>query len=130
MKSVFSWKTIVSQVKKIEIGDYVGYSKGFQTNKPLKIAIIPVGYADGFRRILKNGQGGVYIKGNFCPTVGNICMDMAMVDIGENNVEEGDLVEIIGENQTIAKLANSMQTIPYEILTGISKRVHRVYIED
>jgi len=130
LKPVFSWKTIVSQVKKIEIGDYVGYSKGFKSNKTFKIAVIPVGYADGFRRILKNGQGGVYINGVFCKTVGNICMDMTMIDIGENKFEEGDLVEIIGESQSISKLARNMQTIPYEILTGISKRVHRVYIED
>ena len=130
LKPVFSWKTIVSQVKKIEIGDYVGYSKGFKSNKAFKIAVIPVGYADGFRRILKNGQGGVYINGVFCKTVGNICMDMTMIDIGENKFEEGDLVEIIGESQSISKLARNMQTIPYEILTGISKRVHRVYIED
>lgn len=130
LKPVFSWNTTVSQVKKIEKGGYIGYSKAHKTNKTCTIAIIPVGYGDGFRRTLNNGRGGVYIKNKYCQIVGNVCMDMTMVEIGENDIKEGDLVEIIGENQTINDLAFSMQTIPYEILTGISKRVHRIYIED
>ena len=95
----------------------------------MKIAIIPVGYADGFRRILGNGKGGFYIHGNFCPTVGRVCMDMTMVDLTGLDANEGDRVEIIGENQGIEKLAVTMLTIPYEVLTSISKRVHRLYLE-
>jgi alanine racemase len=78
---------------------------------------------------LSNGKGGVHINGKYCPTVGRVCMDMIMVDVTNLTVKESDSVEIIGVNQTLDKLAESLQTIPYEVLTSISKRVHRVYLE-
>jgi alanine racemase len=130
LKPVLSWVSAISQVKTIQKGDSVGYNRTFVAKEPGKIAVIPVGYADGFRRSLSNGKGGVFIKGQFCPTLGRVCMDMIMVDVTGLAVQEGDRVEIIGEHQPIEKLAQLMDTIPYEVMTGISKRVHRVYLED
>lgn len=129
LRPVIRWQSSISQIKNLKSGDYVGYSRTYKVSKPTKIAIVPLGYADGFRRSLGNGKGGFYIHGNFCPTVGRVCMDMTMVDITSLDACEGDRIEIIGENQTIEKLAEAMQTIPYEVLTSISKRVHRLYLE-
>jgi alanine racemase len=129
LRPVIQWQSSISQVKSLKVGEYVGYSRTFKATKATKIAIIPVGYADGFKRSLSNGKGGVYIHGKFCPTVGRVCMDMIMVDVTNKDVKEGDMVEIIGLNQSLEKLAESLQTIPYEVLTSISKRVHRIYVE-
>jgi alanine racemase len=130
LKPVMRWISAISQVKILAKGDSVGYGRTFIAEKETKIAIIPVGYADGFKRSLSNGQGGVFIQHKFCPTVGRVCMDMIMVDVSKLQVKEGDRVEIIGENQTIEKFAENMQTIAYEVMTSISKRVHRVYLEE
>ncbi len=130
LKPVISWVSAISQVKTIQKGESVGYNRTFIAKEAGKIAVIPVGYADGFRRSLSNGKGGVFIKGQFCPTLGRVCMDMIMVDVTGLAVQEGDRVEIIGEHQPIENLAKLMDTIPYEVMTGISKRVHRVYLED
>lgn len=124
------WVSAISQVKILAKGESVGYGRTFIADQETKIAIIPVGYADGFKRSLSNGQGGVFIRDKFCPTVGRVCMDMIMVDVSKLQVKEGDIVEIIGENQTIEKFAENMQTIPYEVMTSISKRVHRIYLEE
>lgn len=129
VKPVLQWKSAISQIKSIKIGESVGYSRTFKATKATKIAIIPVGYADGFRRSLGNGKGGVYIQNTFCPTVGRVCMDMIMVDLQDVKAKEGDQVEIIGRNHPIESFAEMMQTIPYEVMTSISKRVHRIYIE-
>lgn len=129
LKPVIQWQSSISQIKTLKVGEYVGYSRTFKASKSTKIAVIPVGYADGFKRSLSNGKGGVYIHGKYCPIVGRVCMDMIMIDVTNLDVQEGDSVEIIGKNQTLEKLAESLQTIPYEVLTSISKRVHRVYLE-
>lgn len=129
LKPALRWESAVSQIKSIKAGESVGYSRTFKAVKTTRIAIIPVGYADGFRRNLGNGKGGVFIQNKFCPTVGRVCMDMIMVDLHDLLVKEGDRVEIIGKNQPIEILAENMQTIPYELMTSISKRVHRIYIE-
>jgi alanine racemase len=129
LKPVIQWQSSISQIKTLKVGEFVGYSRTFKATKATKIAIIPVGYADGYKRSLSNGKGGVFIHGIYCPTVGRVCMDMIMVDVTNIEVKEGDSVEIIGVNQTLEKLAESLQTIPYEVLTSISKRVHRVYLE-
>lgn len=130
LEPVVSWYSAISQIKTIKKGESVGYSRTFIAKEEMKIAIIPVGYADGFRRSLSNGKGSVYINGKACATVGRVCMDMIMVDVTKLKVNEGDLVEIIGPNQTIEKFAEANDTIPYEVLTSISKRVHRVYLEE
>jgi alanine racemase len=130
LKQAISWRSVVTQIKEISKGESIGYSRSFIANKKMKIAIIPVGYADGFRKLLGNGIGGVYIGDNYCPTVGNVCMDMIMVDVTQLSVQEGEEVEILGKNQSLVGFAKKMQTIPYEVLTSISPRVHRVYIDE
>ena len=128
LKPSLSWKTTIAQIKKIDSGLTVGYGRTFKAEEPMQIATIRVGYADGFRRMLSNGVGGVYINDQYCPVVGNVCMDMTMVDVSNIDCQVGDEVEIIGENQKMLDLAKKMQTIPYEVMTGINKRVSRVYI--
>jgi Alr-MurF fusion protein len=129
LKPVVRWCSSISQVKQVKAGENIGYGGHASLDHDGKIAVIPVGYADGYRRILGNGNGGVIIKGQFCKVIGNVCMDMIMVDVSTLHVKAGDTVELIGEHQTLEQLAISMETIPYEVLTGISKRVHRVYLE-
>lgn len=130
LQNAIKWFSAVSQVKSINSGETIGYGRVGKAAQDMKIAVIPVGYADGFRRSLSDGKGGVIIQEQFCPTIGNVCMDMIMVDIGDLTIGEGEPVEIIGPHQSLAQLAEVMNTIPYEVLTGISKRVHRIYLED
>lgn len=130
LQPAIKWLSAISQVKKLTKGESVGYGRTFIAENETKIAVIPVGYADGFRRSLGNGKGGVYINETYCPTVGRVCMDMIMVDVTKLHVKEGDRVEIIGKKQPIEKFAELMGTIPYEVMTGISKRVHRIYLEE
>ncbi|MDD4847705.1 MAG: bifunctional UDP-N-acetylmuramoyl-tripeptide:D-alanyl-D-alanine ligase/alanine racemase [Bacteroidales bacterium] len=126
VNSLFS---VISQIKTIAKGEYVGYSQGFLATTERRIATIPIGYADGLHRALKN-RGKVLINGQRCPIVGNICMDMCMVDVTDINANEGDRVEIFGKNNPIAVLAQEAGTIPYELFTGISPRVKRIYIQE
>jgi alanine racemase len=124
-------KTTVAQLRKVKAGDTVGYNRRGKINVDSIIATLRIGYADGFRRALSNGVGKVFIKGKYAPVVGSVAMDMTMVDVtGINDVEEGDEVEIFGNNISISEVAKSCHTIPYEILTGISSRVKRIYIEE
>ncbi|PWH85289.1 alanine racemase [Brumimicrobium oceani] len=122
------WKTTISQIKTIQAGETVGYSRTFTAEKPMEIATLRIGYADGFRRSLSNGVGQVFINGISCPVVGNVCMDMTMVDVSNTNCQAGDEVEIIGENIPIKTFSNRLKTIPYEVMTSISKRVSRIYL--
>jgi alanine racemase len=124
------WYSSVSQIKQIPAGDFIGYGCSYQTKHALTIAIVPVGYADGFRRSLSNGVGAVFINGYRCPVVGRVCMDMIMVDLSDYPIKEGDAVEIIGEHQSMYDFAKAMNTIPYEVMTGLSARMHRVYISE
>jgi len=89
-----------------------------------------VGYADGLNRILGNGIGQVWINGKTASTVGNICMDMTMIDVTGLEVSEGDIVEVFGKHQPVSLLAGKAGTIPYEILTSIPERVKRVYLQE
>ncbi len=130
LQPVISWITAVSQVKQLKKGDSVGYGRTFIAQEAMEIAILPVGYADGYRRSLSNGKGIVYINGKACPVLGRVCMDMIMVDVTHKKVKEGDRVELIGKQYSIEKLADAMETIPYEVMTGISRRVNRVYLEE
>lgn len=125
-----AWLTIVSQLKTIKAGESVGYNRKFVSERETTIAVIPVGYADGYRRSLSKGVGTVVIKGMQFPVIGSVCMDMIMVDVTNSPVETGDVVQIIGAEQPIEVLASQMQTIPYEVLTSLSKRLVRVYIEE
>lgn len=125
-----TWSSAVSQVKTIQSGDFIGYGCSYQAVNDMTIAIIPVGYADGFRRSLSNGVGKVVINGQLCPVVGRVCMDMIMVDVTNLPVHENDAVELIGSRQTMDEFAAAMHTIPYEVMTGLSNRMQRIYVED
>ena len=125
--NVGTLRTRISQIKTIAAGDTVGYGRRGQVSTPKTIAVIPIGYADGFSRSLGNGKHGVYIHGQFCPTIGSICMDMCMVDVTGIFCTEGDDVTIFSNATHIKKQAEVMGTIPYEVLTAVSSRVKRVY---
>jgi Alr-MurF fusion protein len=129
LRSSMSWLSAISQLKEIHPQNSIGYNRSFTAAKKMTIAVIPVGYADGFKRILGNGNGGVFIQNKYCPTVGAVCMDMIMVDVTTLNLKEGDPVEIIGDNQTIVDFAKKVNTIPHEVMTSFSQRVHRMYID-
>ena len=128
-KPITILKSIISQLHKIQAGDYVGYNFGFQAQKPMCIATISVGHADGLNRIYGKEVGFVYIKDKKCPIVGNVCMDMIMVDVTEISCQEGDEVVIFDERHTSEVLAEAAQTISYELITSLSHRIKRVYIE-
>jgi alanine racemase len=124
-------KTTVAQIRKVNKGDTVGYNRKGKINTDSIIATLRIGYADGLRRSLSNGTGKVFIRGKFASVVGTIAMDMTMIDITNiPGVEEGDEAEVFGNNISVADVAKSIGTIPYEILTGISQRVKRIYIEE
>ena len=134
LRNVSTLKTVISQIKKVKAGDTIGYNRKGVAPEDKVIAILPIGYADGFSRRLGNGAGKVMINGIPARTIGNISMDTCMVDISEQcalagspPVCEGDEVIIFGDDYPIAQLARDLGTIPYEILTGISRRVKRVY---
>lgn len=130
LRPVLSWKSVVSQVKTLKAGETIGYSRTYKATKEIKYAVVPVGYADGFSRSLSQGKGGVYIQNHYCPTLGNVCMDMIMVELPSAlNVTFGEHVEIIGPNQSIETLAKNAATIPYEIMTGLSQRMPRIFIQ-
>ena len=123
------WMSSISQVKHLQKGTSVGYNRTFVAEKDTQIAVIPVGYADGLSRSLSQGKGHVFVQNHSCEIIGNVCMDMIMVDVTSLHVKEGDAVEIIGFNQPIEVLAKEMNTIPYEVMTRFSPRLHRVFIE-
>jgi Alr-MurF fusion protein len=124
-------KTIILQIKKVQAHETVGYSKKGTLKRDSLIATIPIGYADGLKRNLGNGNGYVLIAGEKAPFVGNICMDISMVDITDiPHVQEGDMVTVIGNGIHINEMAKRAGTIPYEILTGISQRVKRIYVQE
>lgn len=123
-------KTIVSQVQNLKAGETVGYSRKGKLTRDSQIAIIPIGYEDGYLRIFGNGNAKVNIGGQLFPTIGNICMDMTMVDVTDEDIKEGDEVTIFGNDPDISDLAEWAQTIPYEILTNVSNRVKRVFISE
>ena len=129
LRSSIKWYSTVSQLRRLTPGESVGYGRTFFADQETEIAVIPVGYADGYRRSLGRGAGGVFINDRYCPTVGNVCMDMIMVDVTGKNVQLGDRVEIIGRNQSMLKLADTLGTIPYEIMTSFSARMHRIFVD-
>jgi len=130
IRSISRLKTNVSQIREVEAGQTVGYGRKGKAAVKSKIAVLPIGYADGFDRGLSNGVGKVYVNGEIVPLIGNICMDMCMVDVTGIDVNVGDEVELMGEHIQVTNIANSIGTIPYEILTGISQRVKRVYLQE
>ncbi|MEM7297176.1 MAG: alanine racemase C-terminal domain-containing protein, partial [Bacteroidota bacterium] len=108
----------------------VGYSRKGVLERDSKIAILPIGYEDGYLRHFGNRKAEVLINGSLCPTIGNVCMDMTMIDVTDVEAKEGDEVIIFGQNPTIKQLAEWSNTIPYEILTNVSSRVKRIFVSD
>lgn len=126
--AISTLKTTISQIRNVEKGELIGYSgKGISPENG-KIATIAIGYADGYNRKFSNGLGIVIIKGKKYPIIGNVCMDMSMVYIGNDAIEEGDEAIIFGQDLPVYELAEKIQTISYEILTNISERVKRIFI--
>jgi alanine racemase len=130
LKQVCSLKTIILQIKEVKAGETVGYNRRGIVAENKRIAVLPVGYADGFDRKLGNGVGEVLIRGKRVKVIGNVSMDLITVDVTGLEAQEGDAVEIFGENITVAEVAGKLNTIPYEILTGISRRVKRIYFQE
>ncbi|WP_184891061.1 bifunctional UDP-N-acetylmuramoyl-tripeptide:D-alanyl-D-alanine ligase/alanine racemase [Candidatus Cardinium hertigii] len=120
-------KTIISQVKQVQKGETIGYNRKGITTQDTTIATIPIGYADGFSRLFGCGKGSVVIHDRYCPTIGTICMDMAMIDVTGIKVKRGDEVIIFSAEHSIDELAERIGTISYELLTQISQRVKRMY---
>lgn len=131
LQSVVSFKTVISQISMVEDGESVGYSRRFKADHPTKIATIPVGYADGIPRLIGNQIGSLGVHKTLAPIVGNICMDMMMINV-ENipNVKEGDMVTVFNAKPSLKEFAGYCKTITYEVLTSISPRVKRIYIKD
>jgi alanine racemase len=130
LENVGTLKSVISQIRTIEAGESVGYGRRFMAKKTTKIATIPIGYADGIRRSWGNEVGNVVINGQEAKIVGSVCMDMLMVNVTEIDCKEGQSVIIFGENPTVNLMAKALNTIPYEILTGISQRVKRVFFRE
>ena len=127
--SVSSLKSKIAQLKNIKKGETVGYNRKGLATTALKIATIPVGYADGLNRKLGNGNWQMIVNGKKASTIGNVCMDMVMIDVTNISCKEGDEVFIFSEANSIAEMAKCIQTIPYEILTAYSPRVKRVFVK-
>lgn len=121
-------QTNIAQIHDVKTGESVGYSRTYIANTNKKIATINIGYADGFSRRMSNGNGSVWVNGKLVPVVGRVCMDMSMIDVTDiPQIKVGDTVEIFGEHISISTYAAWQETIPYEVMTGISQRVKRVY---
>jgi Alr-MurF fusion protein len=120
-------KTTIIQIKDVPPNETIGYSRKGKFKESKKIGIVPVGYADGLNRLLSNGIGYMMVRGEKAPIVGNVCMDMTMIDISNIPAKVNDEVVIFGEKPSLNEVAEKTETIPYEVLTGISQRVKRVY---
>ncbi len=128
INNVSTLKTTILQMRAVPADETVGYSRKGKLSRDSVIAAIPIGYADGLDRHLGNGNGYCVVNGCKAPYVGNICMDVAMIDVTGIDCKEGDMVEIFGNNLPVSVLSDALQTIPYEVLTSVSNRVKRIYL--
>lgn len=129
LKPIATLKTIISQIHTIEKGESVGYNRAFTSDDFKKTATLPIGHADGISRIYGNSKGYVTINGEKAPIIGNVCMDMIMVDVTGIDCNEGDEVIVFGPESSAEDLAESANTISYELITSISQRVKRILIK-
>ena len=127
---VSTLRTVIIALREYKPGETVGYGRHGEIKRDSKIATIPIGYADGMNRHFGRGQISVLVNGKWAPTIGNICMDACMIDVTDIDCAVGDSVEIFGKNAPLQRLADSLDTIPYEILTSVSPRVKRVYYRE
>lgn len=130
LQPVSTFKTYISSVRRVKAGETVGYGRKGVLDRDSRIAVIPVGYADGLNRHLGRGRGELMVKGRRVPIVGNVCMDTCMIDITDVDAVVGDEVEIFGRHITVTEIAGKLDTIPYEVLTGVSQRVKRIYFKE
>ena len=131
LQPVMALKATISQIKNLKAGDTVGYNRVGVLNRPTRLATVSIGYADGLRRIAGIGKLSLYVHGQPAPIVGQICMDMTMIDVTDiAQAQEGDAVEVFGQHQSIQQVAGVFGTIAYEVMTGISARVPRVFVEE
>jgi len=131
LQVVNTLKATISQIKEIPPGDTVGYNRNGPIARPSRIATISIGYADGLLRLAGNGRYSVLVHGHRAPTIGNVCMDMTMIDVTDiPAAREGDEVIVFGEQPPVQELAACLQTIPYEVFTNIAERVKRVYWQE
>ena len=130
LNTVSTLKTTILQLRHVPKEETVGYSRKGILTRDSVIAAIPIGYADGLNRHLGRGHAYCLVGGKKAPYVGNICMDVAMIDVTDIDCKEGDTVEIFGEHLPVTVLSDILDTIPYEVLTGISNRVKKVYFQD
>jgi len=128
--NVSTLKTTLLQIRDVPAGDTVGYSRKGKITRPSRIAAIPIGYADGLNRHLGNGNAYCLVNGQKAYYVGNICMDVCMIDVTDIPCKEGDKAIIFGDELPVTVLSDILGTIPYEVLTGISTRVKKVYYQD
>jgi alanine racemase len=127
---VSTLKTVISQIKHIPAGDTVGYNRNYTATHNTTVGVIPIGYADGLNRKFGNGRGCVIVNGRPAPVIGNVCMDMCMIDLTGVEAKENDEVIVFGAQQPITRVAEVLETIPYEVLTNLSQRVKRVYFQE
>ena len=130
LKTVLTLKSAVTQIRELEAGETVGYNRHGVLKRKSRIGTVPIGYADGLSRSLGNGVGRLWVNNQAAPIVGDICMDMCMIDLTDIKAEEGETVIVFDENHKVDEIAKACGTIPYEILTRISRRVKRIYFQE
>lgn len=130
LSPVSTFKTYIASVRDVKAQETVGYGRKGKVERDARIAVVPVGYADGLNRHLSNGNGQMIIKGQRVPVIGNICMDTCMLDVTDAEVNVGDEAEIFGKHIPVTEVAEKLDTIPYEVLTGVAQRVKRVYFKE
>ena len=127
LKQISCFNSCITQIRNLKKGDFVGYGPSFFAKKEMRIAIIPVGYADGLNRRLSNNIGSVFINRQECPIIGEISMDSFAADVTKAEANEGDSVEIFGNQLSVSEIAQRINTIPYEIYSTLNRRIKRVY---
>jgi Alr-MurF fusion protein len=131
LQTVMTLNATISQIKTVAAGDSIGYNRMSRAQKTTRIATVSLGYADGLSRRLSNGKGSLLVRGVLAPIIGNVCMDMCMLDISHiPTAIEGDTVEVFGTQRSVQSLANQLDTIPYEVFTSVSSRVKRIYFQE
>jgi alanine racemase len=131
LQTVMTLNATISQIKTVTAGDSIGYNRMSRAEKTTRIATVSLGYADGLSRRLSNGKGSLLVRGVLAPIIGNVCMDMCMLDITHiPDAAEGDTVEVFGTQRSVQSLANQLDTIPYEVFTSVSTRVKRIYFQE
>lgn len=130
LMQVATLRTTISQIRHVPANETIGYSRAGKLKRDTVVATVAIGYADGINRRLGNGVGKMYVNGSFAPVIGNVCMDMTMLDVTDITAREGDEVIVFGPELPVTEIARDLNTIPYEVLANISQRVKRVYFQE